>query len=71
MGKITDKSNEDLLQHYANCVKTYYGSHGHGKAQWNEVLIGHYEAEIEARGLPVPETKESLEVGKFNGPGAV
>lgn len=63
----------DLQTWYRNAVKTHYRAGGHGKADHNErrayelkTLIKH-AAGVDA----IPELKDCLDNGIFNGPGSV
>lgn len=60
-----------LRDKYCNAVVTHYGCGGHGKAARNEEMMAHWKKELETRNEAVPEIKDALKIGVFNGEGAV
>lgn len=64
-GVIADLSIADLQQQRANCHHTYCMCLGHGKAHFNHLILGNYDAELSSRGLTADETIQ----GVFNGQG--
>jgi hypothetical protein len=66
----SDLSDQQLLLNYMNLVKTYYGAHGHGKADRNEKSMEVVKNLLNIRGMPVPPTDFCLLYGIFNGEGS-
>jgi len=65
-------SDEELLTMLANATSTHYGAGGHTKAELNEWAARRHRREMVRRGLAVPDDKELLKLGTFNGrPGSV
>jgi hypothetical protein len=65
--KFTDK---ELATFYRNAVQTASGCGGQGKRHRNNVTAAHIQAEMEARGLPIPSYEECYAKGQFNGSGS-
>ena len=63
-------TGEELTTFYRNARKTASGSAGTGKRLRNDEASSLFQAEMEARGLPVPSYEECYAKGQFNGPGS-
>lgn len=63
-------TDDQLLKMLANATKTYYQCGGHTKAAGNERNAKKWKELLKERNVPIPEDKELLEVGVFNGDGS-
>jgi len=66
MNDITDIK---LVEYYYNAIKTAANALGHTKSEFNHRKASKYKAELEARGLEVPDREVCYDKGIFNGPG--
>jgi hypothetical protein len=67
---LTNLSDSDLVQYWANAARTAWGGIGHGKRQRNQDCVEKYESEMIRRGIPVPKDEQIKSCGVFNGPGS-
>lgn len=59
-------TDEELLERYANALKTWKLALGHAKAERNRARVAHWKRLISQRRLDIPEDLE----GVFNGVGS-
>ena len=65
------KTDEELVQMYANARTTSAGAGGHTKAELNEIRYRNLRILIEERGIEIISDHDCFKIGKFNGNGAV
>lgn len=63
-------NSEEVLIWLANATKTYYGAHGHNKADRNEQACKDYKSILTEMNVPFPDTDELLKIGVFNDVGS-
>lgn len=68
--KAPTEKQQELIQKLANATKTWYSCGGHGKAWSNECVAREYRATLEVLGTEIPDIKQLLAIGQFNGIGS-
>jgi len=63
----TTQSPEEIKIAYMNAIKTYYGAHGHTKAERNKRIADYYKDKLIALGISIPSNDECFAKGVFNG----
>lgn len=66
---LTKVTDQNLLQMYANALKTSMSAGGHTKAKMNNDLAKEYAQELRQRNVSIPVQAKILEMGVFNGEG--
>ncbi len=61
----------ELLTKLCNATHTACCAGGHNKAFRNEMVAAKYREELERQGITIPDRRELIELGVFNGTGSV